>query len=80
MWMVIRAKINDKGYVEYQTVSNKGNNAKPTKRDWFFVQWDDRGSHGCVKNLAHLYFDKSIVGKRIRLKMEEVKDDSVKEV
>ena len=54
--------------------SNKcGKREKKIFRNWFFIKWNEQGTRGHL-SIPFVTFPKEFVGKKIRLKVEIIKD------
>ena len=72
------SRVNPQGYVERMSRGSRGNCSSDSKgkfRNWWFVKW---GTKSLETYIGKITFPKEYAGKRIRLKVEIVDDESVK--
>lgn len=72
---MIFIKYNNGEY--YLTRYQVGETGK-TKRDWYLIKSDFQGYNGVVPiGRTNIYFDKKLIGKRVRIKLEIINDEEM---
>ena len=67
-------RVNDQGYVEIikdNALRSGRYNSKSIVRNWWLVKYMNTCG---ILRLNNIYFPKKWIGKRVRLKIEEIKD------
>ena len=71
-------RLNGKGYAEKKTLGRSGKTDVPTNwRNWWLVQSHTNASlneRGFINLGTRLYLPEEYIGKRVRLKIEIIKD------
>ena len=65
-------RVSKEMYIERRTTKGRGRGDGSDYRDWYLIKYNSTGSGGNL-NLGQVYFPKKFIGKKIRIKVEDLK-------